>query len=313
MMSALFQRCETVMDPLWHLSAQRLAGEGVTCITAGVMGEVFGGHLRRGEDRGPRQKIKYFASRVLLSRRSEESSKGDDLRETVRLIKRGFDRRPWYVKKDSWHSLRGITEAIEGDIESELQRYRERGIASADQLFEAYMAEHTAAQWWGRQMLTCRATVDVALPYADREFLTIASRTRISAKINNRLNRKVLKAFAPKLLRCPTAAILLPAYFPLIAQEATRLIRWGIERMWSHLYYKSRGKIGPPRMEWRSFPALRKGAPLLRLVDDMRLELLDKPAVRRCIADMAELRNRIDPAELGDQLLMIYTMELMLR
>lgn len=301
------------MYPFWHWSTQRLAAAGVRCASAGVMGEVFGGHFGRGAVQGPWGNVKYFASHAFLPKRQTRMSPEDDFREVVGLINSGYGRKPWYLRKDFWRSLPNLKEVIRHDINAELKRYEQRGVPTPDQLFEAYLAEHTAAQWWAKQILTARGTMDIALPLADRDFMMLAAQIPMREKIHNRLNRRTLRAFAPNLVKHPTAAILVPANFPIIVQEATRLIRWTLERIGSDLYFRSRGKIEPPRMEWRNFPALRDGAALVRLVDDMRLELLDKDAIQTRIDDMVKFRKRISLGNLAHQLLRIYTMDLMLR
>lgn len=312
-LKAIFQRCETTVYPYWYRAARRLAAEGVTCVSAGVLGEVFGGHFGVGSAESAWGKMKYLASSLVLPTAIDGSSYGVDLGKVVGAIKRGFERKPWYIREDFWRAAGNLSEAIESDIDAELKRYERRGISTADQLLEAYMCEHTAAQWWGGQICTARTMVDIAIPFADRDFMMLASQLPMRDKIHNKLNRRLLKTFAPRLLRHPTAAVLVPASFPIAVQEASRLLRWGIERVRSKAFLRSGGRANTPHTDWMNFAHLRDGVALNRLLDDVGLELVDKTAIQKCIADVVNFRTKATPECLADQLLRMYAMDLMLR
>ncbi len=308
----IFERCETAAYPYWYRAVQHLAAEGVTCVCGGLQGEVFGGHYGVGELQGPWQKVMYFGSHVVPVQ-MPTGSRPQDFEQAVGLVEHGYDRRPWYIKEDFWQSSPRLREAILNDIHAEVKRYKVAGVTNADQFFEAFRAEHAGTQWFCGQILTCRAGVDIAIPFADREFMMLASRTPMRLKIYNSLSRKLLKAFAPQLSRYPTGATLVPANFPVILQEASRLLRWVVDRTASSLYFAWGRRIDLLHSDWRNIPALRDGVALNRLTDDIRLDLLDKVAIRRSIADIARLETRIRPEALAHQLLRIYTMDLMLR
>jgi asparagine synthetase B (glutamine-hydrolysing) len=297
-LKAIFQRCETTSYPYWYRAARRLAAEGVTCVSAGVLGEVFGGHYGVGSAESAWGKVKYLASSLVLPTAIDGSSYGVDLGKVVGAIKRGFDRRPWYIREDFWRAAGNLSEVIEDDIDADLRRYERRGVASADQVFEAYRTEHRGAQEICKQALTSRAVMDIAIPFGDRDLMMLASQVPMRTKIHNRLNRSLLKASAPQLLRHPTAAVLLPASFPIIAQEASRFVRRAMDAVSSNVSFRRQGTAQPRHADWRNFPCLRDGVAMNHLLDDVRLELLDKTAIRKCIADVVNFRTRVTPESL---------------
>src|SRR5947199_8466796 len=81
--------------------------------------------------------------------------------------------------------------AINSDIEWSLRRLVARGVPLGERLVEAFIAEHRGVHI-NAQALSCRAVLDIALPYTDRDVLSIASRIPLALKINNSLNRSVL-------------------------------------------------------------------------------------------------------------------------
>ncbi len=310
---SVFRLCETAMYPYWHLGARTLAACGVKCACSGVLGEVLGGGYGLDAFQSPWGRIRHFAADFLLPMASSPRSSKRELEKVLGGLRAACASRPWYVREDFWRTLTGVGEIVGSDINAALDRYSQRGVSTAHQLYEAFIVEHRAVQLVCKQILSCRAVVDIAVPTADRDFMMLASRLPMEAKSYNRLSRELLRVFFPQAVRFPTAAILVPANFPVTIQESTRLVRSVLDRVGSDVHFKSRGRVRPLRMEWRNFSALRDGRAFTRLLDDTGLDLLDKPAIRGCIAEMASFKRKILPEHLAHQLLRIYTMDLMLR
>jgi hypothetical protein len=306
-----FDRVETAAYPFWHRAGLRLANEGVTCISAGVYGEVLGGHygppmlLRGGK------KITAVGA-ALLGRTSSLACRSKDVTQSVYEFLRCRElNKPWYLSRTFWEGLSSPAEAMNADIATTLQRLERRGITTAEQLVEAFIAENRGTQCINAQILSCRATVDIAMPFCHRDLLLLASRIPFATKVHNSLNRKILQLHAPGLLRFPTSATLVPAGMPIFLQEVSRACRWLLTKGLWKLYFVTRGRIGPPNPSWYNFEFLRNSAVLCSLVDDLKSDIWDKEALRRSIAMAARFsRNRPIYA---DVFLKIYSTDLMLR
>jgi hypothetical protein len=306
-----FDRMETVIFPEWHRAGLLLADEGVRCISAGVYGEVLGGHygppmlLRGGK------KIAAVAA-ALLGRASSLACRSTDAMQNVYDFLRYRElSKPWSLSRTFWEGLSSPAEAMNADIATALQRLERRGITTAEQLVEAFIAEHRGTQTINAQILSCRATVDIAMPFCHRDLLLLAGRLPFATKVHNSLSRKILQLHGPDVLRFPTSATLVPAGMPISLQEASRACRRLLDKGLWKLYFVTRGRIGPPHRSWWNFEFLRNGEALCSLVDDLKSDIWDKEALRRSIATAARFgRHRpIYP----DGFLTVYTTDLMLR
>jgi hypothetical protein len=108
------------------------------------------------------------------------------------------------------------------------------------------------------------------------------------------------------------AATLASARRPLIAQEASRFLRKGLELGRWRAHFASAGRIAPPRLSWVNFEFLRNGPDLRTIVEDLRADLWDKPAILGRVEQLA--RGYSIPAHaMSDQIMKIYTIDLALR
>src|SRR5690606_30502669 len=76
--------------------------------------------------------------------------------------------KPRVLKDEVWNALDKPLETIEADLEASIKRLQKRGIREGDRLIEAFIAEHRASQFICSQILSCRAHLDIAVPFADR-------------------------------------------------------------------------------------------------------------------------------------------------
>src|SRR5690606_37004276 len=158
--------------------------------------------------------------------------------------------------------------------------------------------EHRASQFICSQILSCRAHLDIAVPFADRNLLDVASRIPLHLKVHNRLNRNMLRRYAPGFLRFPTGAILVPASAPILLQEASRLCRYLVDRskrtlnsfLKLNLYFTS--YMNPLSETW-----------LRSLAGSLSSDVWDHTAVSR------DVQRRVGSRVLPSYLLRIFTID----
>jgi hypothetical protein len=288
-----FKRTETVMFPEWHRAGMLLSTFGMDCVSSGVFGEIMGGHYSRSMLCHGARKILTFMMQA-LGRNTSISNIFAALR-IRHLVK------PWSVSPDVWGDIDELQNTMNSDIERSLKRFIDRGVQTSDQLVEAFISEHRGSQYVNAQMLTCRAYLDVSIPFADREFLTRMSRIPITTKLHNAINRRILHENSSGLLRFPTAAAVVPASMPILIQELSRLLRHVVEK-----------KVNLPPVGWWDWEFLRDGAILNAIVDDLDLDIWNKEAIRQRIADLQEKKSE-SIGQLMQRLVIIYTVDLMLR
>ena len=288
-----FDRTETVVFPEWHRAGLLLSTFGIDCVSSGVFGEILGGHYSRIMLSNRTRKIPIFLMQMLGVNGSMASI--FDVLRIQHVVK------PWFMRAEIWGNIDELQKAMNGDIESSLKRYIDRGVQTSDQLVEAFLTEHRGSQYINSQMISCRAYLDVSIPFADREFFKQTSRIPLTAKLHNALNRRVLRQYTPEILRFPTAAAPVSASMPILVQELSRLLRHVVER-----------KVKLPPIGWWDWEFLRDGTILNAMVDDLELDLWSKKAIRQKIADFQG--NKAESiGQLRQRLLMIYTVDLMLR
>jgi len=288
-----FSRTETVFFSAWHRAALVLSVSGVDCVSSGVFGEILGGHYGRTMFLRGARKIFNF----LLQGLGQDSSMTNifDALKIHNLVK------PSLVRSEVFGNINELQRAMNDDIENSLKRFIVRGIQTPDQLVEAFITEHRASQHISSQMLSCRAYLDVSIPFSDREFFTLVSRIPITAKLHNALNRRMLQQYLPKVLKVPTAAAPISAAMPIWAQEVSRLVRRIVEE-----------RVNLPPMSWYDWEFLKNGVVLNNIVDDMKLDLWDKNIIRQRIAGL-QVNNAASIGPLMQLLLIAWTVDLMLR
>ena len=304
-----FARVENVLFPHWHRAGAVLGEAGVSSVSAGVYGEVLGGHYGPSMVLGGTRKMAAVAAGLLG--RSVGSANGHHAARDFLFTRRAA--KPWYLAPAAWDGVPDPAASVNADIEAALRRLEHRGVATGDELVEAFVTEQRGTQYINAQLLSCRADVDVALPYTDRELLALSTRIPVKTKIHNTLNRAMLGRHVPALLRFRCAATLVPAGAPVIAQELSRLVRRQMDDYRWRLYFATRGRVGPPRFGWGNFEFLRSGRVLNAIADDLRAELWDRRAIRQRISDVTRLENGGSVHRLSFQLMRIYTVDLMVR
>lgn len=308
-----FARTGTANFPHWHQSAHVLADLGVDYAIAGVFGEVLGGHYGRTMAAPGWRKVPALLRTWLSSEDDRDEADAAATAWRVLRLEPGGELRHWYLDKDFDHSVPGKRERINEEIRSALHRLRARGIRRPTRLVEACISEHRGSQYIAGQTVSLRTAVDVALPFADRELLHLASRIPAERKAHNAVNRGLLERLESPLLDHPMAATLVPASVPVPLQEATRAIRKLWETVGWRSYFASGRRIGPPRLSWVNFEFLRDGRSLHDLVDDLRADIWDREALQERIVAVRSGQYDQSLHPLFDQLGQVVTVDLLLQ
>jgi hypothetical protein len=307
-----FEREEHLVFPHWHRAGKLSAQMGPRIVTAGVYGEVLGGHYGRAMLLQGSAKIREVLGPLISRSDAPTDASPLQLRALRQYLHLQKLDRPWPIHENWWMTAHFGVDPFNADIDHDLNRLRDRGVRTIDQLVEAYISEHRGSQYINAQVRSCRAYSDVSLPFVDRRLLELASALPLSSKIHNRINRELLRRFAPRLLRLPMAATLVAASRPLLFQEVSRFVRKGLELGRRRARAVSKGRIAAPRLSWVDFEFLRSGRELMAIADDLRAPLWDKPGIMAKVEQLA--RNPSIPTHpMSDQLMKVYTIDMALR
>lgn len=301
-----FNRTELVIFPHWHIAGKRLANQGLDYVTAGVYGEVLGGHY------GSAMLLSGWGKAVAVgSQIFKNATNSIDLKNHLGLKKIN---KPWQLKNTLWKNIENPIRVINEDLEFSMQRLTDRGIKNSENLIEAFIAEHRATQLINSQILSCRASLDIALPFCDQELLDFSWKVPMAQKTQNALTRDLLRLIAPDLLDYPTAATLLPAYFPILFQEASRALRVLLEEAQYKLTHATAGHINAPSWSWLNNEFLRTGSALTNILDDLRCDFWDMEALAQGIKTPEKFEpGKYTMNNLLNRFLKIYSVDLMLR
>lgn len=305
-----FDRVENVVFPHWHRAGSVLGDAGVSCVAAGVFGEILGGHYGPAMLASTPGKLLSITSLLLGLKSPAFGGTQLSAREFLRVKGLG---RHWYLNPDFEASITEPLVRMNADIDGAINRLSERGITDPATVVEAFISEHRGTQYINAQLLSCRASTDLALPFAGGELFSFATRVPLTAKVHNSLNRRMLAKHASPLLRDPMAATLVSANAPILAQEASRLARKIYSRGRSSANSITRGRVPRLRLGWVDFEFLRKSEALHNIVDDLRCAVWDLQAIR---SHVSSLEENVNPAKFHpffDQLGKIYTVDLMCR
>jgi hypothetical protein len=304
-----FAASETLVCPHWMWSGRFLRDRGVRRVSAGILGEVLGGHYGLTMvTRGVRRVVALLGSAL---RNSAREPTLDDSMSSIRELLRVRSVRQWYFAPEFQAELEraGVLDAINADIETDLQRLRRRGIETPSQLLEAFITEHRGGHYINAQLLSVRPFCDVSLPFADRSVLEVTTRIPVRAKVHNVANQALLRRHWPSALRFPMAATLLPASAPMLLQEASRGARKVLEKGWSSLSTATGGSIRRPRLGWVDFEFLRGSSAFARLGEGLTHPIWNRVGIRTEIAAMGRPGNREPAHPMYDQVGKIATMQ----
>jgi hypothetical protein len=306
-----FARTENVVFPHWLRAGRLIAGAESTVVTAGVLGEVLGGHYGPAMMRGGFGKILSVGATLLGPLAPRTDSRGPSARDL--LLRRHAFGVHWYLDREHEGTLQSAASAIDAEVEGQLARFERRGVADQAALVEAFLTEHRGAQYVSAQLRSCRAHADVAVPFGGGELFSISTALPIQLKVHNRLNQQLLAHHSPDQLRYPFAATLLAASHPILLQEASRLVRKGASIVRDRIAAISGGRVEPSRTGWVHFDFLRGSRSLEALADSLTSEIWDREAIQQGLRRLADPRRQLPAHPFYDQFAKILTVEHMFR
>lgn len=273
---------DNVIFPHWHQAGLMARQRGIRCVLSGVLGEVLGGHygspmLRKGLGKSSLVALYLMAPRMAGRLFNNSSKSGEVILD--RLQQRSF-KQPWYIADASWNdNFRESNQTINRDIQKELDFYRSQGVTGAEKSYECFIANHRAAQRICAQSISCKNdSVTISLPFSETELMSIAAAIPFEDKVHNRLNQRIIGKLAPRLLDYPFAATLVPAKYPMLAQEASRFVRKAVEQsLWAgHKAVPS--VVPPPNLGWANFQGI-DAACYHSVAESLRCDLFDREKI----------------------------------
>ena len=301
----------------WARAGGILAEMGVTTVTSGVCGEVMGGHYTVVNFQPGAKRATALLSELVPGRGAGPVGAPTDFPFLETLLRRRHMRSPLGIRPELWRGLPDVEAQMEGGVQADLLRLQQRGVEGTAKLTEAYVTEHRGSQYVAKQPLSYRGETDVSMPFADRALLNYATALSPSAKLLNSLNREMLRKHAPEPCSHSTAATLVPASWPIAAQETSRFTRRLYEHGRWRLNSLTRGVVPHPQFGWWEYGFLRDGTVLNAMLDDLRADLWDKAAVRSRIAANTNRTGanawRSETSLLAQQLVRMTSIDLMLR
>ena len=309
-----FDRVENVIFPHWLRAGVKLEEIGVKCVSAGIFGEVIGGHYNKSRSLSDLGKALFVASKLLnLDRILTNRKNNKELNNIYNFFSLKSLDRPWYIKADFWESIQSVKDDINADIKKFIRRIESRGVKNTEQLVEAYITESRGSHCIAPQLLTCRSNLNISYVFGDKELLDLASQIPLSLKINNSLSQAILYRYANDLLNYPMGAILVSARKPIIVQEATRILRKSLGQVSQQRFFFLHNYFKPKIFGWDNFDFLRDGKVVQELLNDIRNDIFDKNSINNFIQKRVKFEQKAHMFNISNQLMAIYTTDLMLR
>ena len=305
-LSRSFKSSGNAVFPHWHIAGQAAASANFSVVTAGVLGEVIGGHygpamIGSSRMRAYRLMLGLVGVRALGRGVGGEAARGLMKSQTT-------PRMQWYLNPELEDGVSSAARETAEETAVRIDGLIKRGVSNDAQLVEAFITETRGAQYICAQLASCRFGVEIDLPFARRDFFRLASTIPIEMKIHNRLNRLLLSESNPHLLRLPLAATLVPASYPIALQEVSRLVRRTVEgSRWQ------RTVTGSASLGWVNFDFMRSSAAVMKCIDSLTADLWNKPRLISTVLEFQAGKSWISPHPLYDQLNKIHTVDLELQ
>lgn len=313
-LESAFARTETIVFPHWHHAGRTLRDMNVDVVTSGVFGEILGGHYGPAMlERGSRQGRRVLSGLTGASRPHPISGHSDVAILASRMADRLRPRSQWFADGSSALSITAAATELTEDVEKALTQLVARGISDTDRLIEAFLSEHRGAHYINAQMLSMRSHVDVAMPFCRRSVISLAASIPLSAKLHNAASLRLLRRYSPDLLRFPSAATLVPASAPMIAQEASRLARRTLEAALWRAHASWPNAVRRPRFGWFNLDFMSHGTVLTDIAARLRLQWWDRDRIAQRLARLQAGSESASPQAITDVMLRVFSVDLMCR
>lgn len=302
----VFDRTECLVFPHWAWAGR--SRPDVSALLSGVLGEVLGGHYG-GTMIGGNVERALSLVRGMAPLGEDDELDDSRLEELLRSLSPTRLDTPWYLDAEVESDPGALLDEIQHDVFEDVARLAARDIGLRSQLLEAFITEHRGVQYICAQPLSARCDVDIALPFGETEFFEKASSIPSHLKIHNRVNRSLVRALAPELLRPPMAATLVPASSPLIVQECSRLGRKLLETGGWRFHALSGRGARQPRWGWVDFEFLRSREIHRPVVESLRGPFWNMDAIRAGFEAAAQGHGEVSMHSLFDQMGKILTID----
>jgi hypothetical protein len=167
------------------------------------------------------------------------------------------------------------------------------------------------------QLLSCRADVNIAIPFADQELYYLTSKIPFTFKIIHSLQQAILRCYDSEILRYPNAAAFFNSKIPIPALELSRVLRKLFESISWKICRATNGRYKPTPSGWATFECLGKSKALLNIADNLKCDLIDKKKVQnRLSGGLSQTKPHKSMYTWNaaqNQIMKIYTVDLMLR
>lgn len=280
--------------PIWYLASQNIQRWDGNPIMSGVLGELLGGHYGLMAWGSRLQKIAASLSLVNNSLISENQ------------INHSIDRyceppkTHWFVSEEGQEILDVNRTKTKSRVLEAIKQQRSTS-GSWLRAIEDFNMSHRARQYILKQAQSASSTVGYTIPFADEQLTDLIRQLDFEHRVHNKANRYILRKRNPILLAQPMAATLIPASYPILAQELTRVIRVAGEQ-----FSRILGKQ-PPRLGWFNYQHLYDNDTLHNLTDSIDSSIWDKKKMHQSIR--SNPKNQVDAGSTLDMICKIKTVD----
>lgn len=281
---AILDETDTFLFPHWWSAAWRGRDAGFSKITAGVYGELLGGHSSVPYLASPGRRSISLLRYILGYSDPANRSIAEAEERVVELLKEDRYERIWCMTED-WHrSLEGrALESVNDDVRNCVAAYSHMGVGTVEQLVEAFVVDHRNRQYTNAQLRSAGGRLRIVNPFTNPRLLELVTGLSLSDKIHNTLNRRLLQKIAPSLARLPMAATIVPASAPILVQEFSRAGRKSLQSVAETLRTLTGNRTPQLRTGWVDFRFLRGSDEFHGVVDSLRLDIWEKDRMHDAI------------------------------
>jgi hypothetical protein len=274
--------------PHWRRAAQHARDSGHASLSAGIFGEILGGHFTiPSYAKGKYRKASLVLRYLLLPEPMRQASKDAIIDAAFQLQWRDRYVEWWCFKPEMRLDLReSITTRLKSDFREELERLYSTGADSYESLVEAFQVLHHGRHYSNAQLTSAREVIPVINPFTNPDVLDAALTLSTGKRVNDRFDRQLLKDLAPQLLEYPMAATLVKAKRPILMQEASRALRQQIDKVrWRRYRGPQRDGGKNPNLGWSNFEFVRGTSLLHDVIDSLHSDIWDRPNMHSTVSN----------------------------
>jgi asparagine synthetase B (glutamine-hydrolysing) len=264
---------DTCMFPHWRVAAEYANEHNRSGLSGGIFGEIIGGHYGILSVLPQREQYKAMSSYMFGVPSKYIINNGQQAKDFAISALCAPKFGPMWCFSDDFNQL--IKNELAGIYKEKIAKvissYYEEGVTDLHRLVERFQVEHRARQYINCQLSVGLPVCGVNNPFADQDLVRMAVSFPIRRKLHNQLNIKIIKKLSPHLLDYSMAATLIPAKYPFMAQEASRVLRKIYEKGSRVISKGTSLSIG-----WNNFDFLIKGNFIPDLIDSLNSDIWNK-------------------------------------